>query len=270
MDNFETELSKIAIDKKCIQTNNGKFRNSDIGTCFLGVPSDDLYGREPLEKIPEYVPVWHFLLGSDQQELVAAFAHSDHCKTVRYLSVGSSSYSRNFPLDYSNAIATLKEADCPNLKHLSLGVWHLFANEHCAYGQLGDITPVLNNLSQMEDLEIYGNFEVTELISFQYLKELTVTLNDNITYLNAGPISNSTLSNLLSGTFPNLEEIFLDLDCDKNDSDYTFPGVFLDGNNLPKLTTLEITGGFYEGEKEKLIESPLYKRMEVVFLEDMV
>lgn len=270
MGNFEKEISKIAIDKRCIQSDEGKFCTSRVGACFFGVPTDELYGRIPLHSIPDNVAAIHFLMGSDQQQLVAAFAHSHYCKTVDTLTIGSSSYSREFPLDYSAAIAALRDAVCPQLKRLSVGEWVLFANEHCAYGRLGNITPVLQQLSHIEVLEIWGNFEITEAINFPNLKDLSVILNDSITYINGGLISNATLSILMSCCYPNLEEIFFDLECDEDDSGYTFSDIFLAGENLPKLRRLEITGGFATGEKENLIASPLYKKVKTKFLDDMI
>ncbi len=274
MNKFEQEVSKININERCIQSDCGEFRNSPLNTCFFGVPSNELYGRISLETVPENIPEICFLMGSGQEVLVEAFIRSEQCQTVNHLSIGCSSYSKAgkevFPLDYKKAISVLEGANCPALKTLSLGSWHLFHNASCAYGRLGDITPTLRNFSHLEELFIYGNFELTEAITFPSLKGITVLLEDEMTGMGGGPISNATLCNLMHSSFPKLKELFFDLDCNKNDSNYTFPEVFLKGDLLPQLSNLEITGGFFAGEKEKLNASPLCERVKVKYLDDMV
>lgn len=271
MNRFEQEVEKIDVEQRCVQSDCGEFQNSPLNTCFFGVPSNELYGRIPLKTIPEHIPEICFLMGSGQEVLVEAFIHSEQCRTVNYLSIGCSSCSSDnvFPLDYKNAISVLADAHCPALKTLSLGDWHLFHNASGAYGHLGDITVTLCNLSHVEALFIYGNFELTEAITFPNLKKITVLLEDDMTGIGGGPISNSTLCYLMNSSFPKLKELFFDLDCNENDSNYTFTDVFLKGDLLPQLSNLEITGGFLAGEKEKLIDSSLGKRVKTLFLGDM-
>jgi len=274
MGKFEQEILKIDIDKRCVQSNSGEFRNSPVNTCFFGVPSNEQYGRVPLKIVPEIVPEVLFLMDSDQSDLVEAFIHSKQCQTLSKLIIGCSSYSRRVP-NYAQGISILKNADCPELKVLSLGEWVTFHNAHTVSGQLGDITPVLQNLSHVEELSLYGHFELAEPITFPNLKEINVE--------NGGPISNATLSNLLRSSFPKLDTLFFDLDCEnyylkpteldmdcpEYETRYTFPDAFLSGDHLPLVSCIEIAGGFAAGEKVKLSESSLGKRVKTMFLEDM-
>lgn len=69
-------------------------------------------------------------------------------------------------------------------------------------------------------------------------------------------ISQQTLNNLLSSKMPNLSEMDLSLDAD-DDMNYFFPDNFLDGSNFPSLKGFEVSGGFKNGEEERLKNSKL-------------
>jgi len=87
----------------------------------------------------------------------------------------------------------------------------------------------------------------------------------------------------MRSAFPQLTELFFDLDCENffldptgldmdcadYETRYTFPDCFLLGSKLPKLSLVEITGGFAGGEKDRLVGSNLAQRVGKMFLEDM-
>lgn len=269
MESFEQAIEKIDINQRCVQVRDDEAYTGSVNDCWFGVPSWEEHGRMPLETLPQTIRNIFFFMGSSQQELVEAFTRSNQCKTVEHLAIGCSSFSREYPLDYTGAVAALKTADCPNLKSLVLGAWELFHNEHCAFGTIGDVTEVLRKHAHVEGLHLCGYFELTEPLHFPNLKDLSIQLDDPITGLCGGPISNATLDNLLNSSFPNLEECELALECGWDDMGYRFAPAFLNETHLPSLNYLEITGGFAHGEKERLEQSPLGNRVEQLYVSEM-
>src|SRR5262245_20718441 len=92
LDAFDLEMSGVPPERKCIQR-IGRCNSWPANDCFFGVPSDHLYGREPLEKLPESATGSHFYLGSHALNLIDAFTKSKYAATATYLAIGDSCHS---------------------------------------------------------------------------------------------------------------------------------------------------------------------------------
>jgi len=275
MTSFEEIIKKLPENERCFQGNSGKHVNWQLGECFFGIPPYELYGREPLNSIPKSAVGFHFYLGADSAKILSAFCSSVYSNNVECLAVGDSSYAsqngRNYyQRDYEQVIKVLEDKYFPKLRFLSLGIWQLFSNSHSLYGVLGDITQLLKNNSHIEELTLGGNFTLAERVEFTNLKELTINLDDPITGINGGYISQDTLENLLSSNFPNLEVAWIDLDCEDNEYEYVIPDIFLSAKNVPKLKQCEFNGGFKAGSQRKIIMSNLASQTSIDGLVDII
>ncbi|GEM75020.1 hypothetical protein [Vibrio sagamiensis] len=269
MRTFQQSTLSVPSAHRCIQSSPGQW-NLPLEHCLFGVPQNDAFGWTALNQMPNQLKGIYFYLGGECVQLVSDFVNSYYPQHIEKLVIGNSSFAIGKHQNYTELVNKVSVARFPNLKILDLGVWQLFSNSHCMYGQLGDITKILNNSPKIERLGLYGNFELTEAVNFECLKSITVTLEDFVTGSNGGFISHSTLNKLLESDYPALEEAYIDLNCDDDQYGYRFPDTFLEGKNLPKLKKLEITGGFLNGEKERLLQSPIGMRNDLIYhLEDI-
>jgi len=259
MNIFQEELLKIDKTRRCLQAHPGRW-NLPLGDIYFGVPQSEFFGWAALEKLPAEVSGFSFYLGSDCAGLIEAFTKSDFTSQVERLSIGDCSYALGSGRDYENISRILANADYPNLRTFELGVWELFSNSHGLYGKIGNVTKLLRKMPNLESLSLYGAFQLDDILTFQRLKSLTVTLDDYTTCVNGGFISQKSLDNVLSSDYPELHEAFIDLECEENDQEYTIPEVFLSGLNVPNLQKIEFTGGYKGGESEIVENSPLGKR----------
>ncbi len=264
MRDFQELALAVSSKYRCIQSSPGRW-NLPLEYCFFGVPQEDFFGWTLLDRVPKNLKGAHFYLGGECAELISSFANSEHSQSIERLAIGNSSFAVGSGLDYTSLIKEINGIRFPCLKVLELGVWELFSNSHCMYGTLGEITQVLTNIPQIENIGLYGYFELNEAVNLETLKSLTVRLDDYTTGANGGFINHSTLKNLLESDCPNLEKMFIDLECEDNQYGYYFPEKFLKGENMPKLKKLEITGGFLSGEKERLLKSPIGTRSDVIY-----
>ena len=270
MTTFQEECSKVQPELRCVQSCEGKFTNWQENDCFFGVPVDEIYGRKPLNTIPKNAKSFHFYLGSNSEALIKAFVKSEYAHSVERLHIGDSCYQNGKGCEYENILTILSEGKYPNLKYLQLGVWQLFSNSHCAFGTLGDVTPLLAKLENLEELFLYGSFQLTSSLELKHLKLLNIESEDPVTGLNIGASAPDSISNLLSSFMPSLNEAFIDLENDRSKMPYLIPEVFLEGKKFPKLTKLEMTGKYLAGEKERLMLSELANRHGMkLFAEDM-
>ena len=270
MNKFQNSMLLIPSKHRSIQSSPGE-NNKPLNHCFFGVPQSTRYGLTTLSHIPEETIGMSFYLGGEPEGLISSFSSSGYPQKIEQLAIGNSTHEIGSHQDYRGLINLLKNTEFPNLKQLELGVWELFHNAHCLYGNLGDVSSILRHSPKVEDIGLYGYFEITEKNNFSFLKNIMVTLEDYATASNGGFINQSSLSNLLESEFPLLEEMYIDLTCQEDQYGYKFPQKFLDGMNVPMLKKLEIAGGFLSDEKERLLGSPIYNRSGVVYhLNDMV
>lgn len=264
MNDLQASILTISKNHRCVQSAPGAW-NLPLDYCFFGVPQSEFFGWTILETIPVNTKGFHFYLGGEPEKLMADFSQSNYPAQLEKLAIGNSSYAVGKHQDYRNLLQLLIDTQFPNLKKLDLGIWELFCNAHCLYGKLGDITRILKNSPKIEKLGLYGQFELTTSLLFSSLKDITVILEDCTTGSNGGFISHMTLSHLLESEYPTLEAAFIDLNCQEDQYGYQFPDKFLQGQNLPKLKKLEITGGFLPKEKERLLASPIGHRSNVIY-----
>ena len=250
-------FAEIPLEQRCYQSRSVKVRNWPAGGCFFGVPSDKLYGRKPLTKLPSHSTGFHFYLGSDQPVIFDSYLASNHPQTTTSLHVGDSCYEFGIGLEYAQMTESLLQCSFPKLRKLSLGVWELFSNSHCFYGDVGRIDGLGTFMPELRELAIYGKYQLQSPLSIPKLEILHVVIDDPATGINGGPPSVNTVANLLSSAFPNLRELYIDLEIDDDNLRYSIPDTLLADNVFPRLKKFQLVGNFRKGEKERLLNSPL-------------
>ena len=217
--------------------------------------------RTPMDRVPDKPHTVLFWNGRYQTDLLRAFLESPQAQTVRALSIGANSLI-DTETEYEELVALLRTARLPALELLGLGEYELFSNESSAYGKIGDLTDVIPRFPTVRSLWLFGNFELTRPIVFPAMEQLRVQLDDPVTAINGGPISNATLANLLCSWMPKVTDIDIDLSCDGEPIQYTFPIPFLDGGGMPELSLLTIKGKFAETSAgDELFNSLLGRRL---------
>ena len=232
MNEFHWAALAVPAEHRCLQTAPGPWR-LPLGHIFFGVPQDDSLGWTTLDQIPADLKGVHFYLGRECVELVGAFARSDAPRTVQRLSLGNSSFAIGRGLDYAAAVRRLGAAHYPELRSLDLGVWELFSNTHCLFGRLGDVTGVLRNSPRLERLGLFGSFELTGPLRLESLRDLSLRLEDPTTGANGGFPGHATLAHLLESDLPRLEQAFLDLECEDDESATASPRASWPGRGCP-------------------------------------
>jgi len=261
----------VPIEQRCYQSREGQFCAWTDADCFFGVPENALFGRRPLQTIPSETTGFHFYLGADQQALIKSFTASDFPAFTTALHIGNSSYALGKGLDYSGLTELLTKVSFPKLEILELGVWQLFSNSHCAYGQVGVIDALAPKMPKLKQLYIYGKCELCSPFSFPELERLHVIVNDPITGINGGALTPVTVSNIFLSSFPKLRELYLDLEINDGDIYYSVPDAIMTDDLLPNLTMFELAGTFHVGEKLRLINSPILRNKNIkVHLSEML
>ncbi len=227
MSRLEELVQAVAREHRCLQTTAGEW-NLPLDCCFFGVPQSEFYGWTVLDELPAKLKGASFFLGEGGLELLRAFSQSKYAQQLESLAIGNSSFAIGKGLDYTGHVEAIRVAQFPQLKSLHLGIWELYSNSHCMYGKLGDVTQLLQNCPKLED---------------------------GTTGSNGGFISQSTLDALLESRYPQLREVFLDLECDDDDYGYRIPSTFQPRSGMPKLKQFEIAGGFAQGQKQRVRES---------------
>ena len=255
---------------RCMQTAPGAWK-LPLADCFFGTPADKFYGWETLTILPPEVNGFNFYLGSECTDLIEAYINSHYPEITERLMIGNSSFGLGKGRNYADLVEIMAGGNFPNLKHFELGVWTLFHNAHCLYGKLGDVTELLQKMPALTKLELCGAFKLAKSPVFPMLEDFTVTLDDYVTGVSGGDISQSTFHYLINSDLPAVEEIFFDLECADGEVAYQFTDKFLSGEGLPVLKIIEITGRFSAGEKEKLLKSPLGQRPDlIIYTDDMI
>ena len=263
-------FSEIPLEKRCYQSHFGKFRSWPVGDCFFGVPADKLYGRKPLTKIPRNSTGFHFYMGSDQQSIFDSYVGSTYAQVTTSLHIGNSCYALGVGRDYTQLTEALLQCSFPKLRSLELGVWQLFSNSHCAYGNVGGIDGLGAAMPELRELFIYGKCQLQKPLSIPRLEILHVVVDDPVTGMNGGAPDVKTVSNILSSSLPNLRELYIDLESDDENLRYVIPESLLGDNLFPRMTKIELVGNFRVGEKERLLKSPLlYNQNVKIHFNDM-
>lgn len=214
----------------------GRCSVSPGGQLWVGIPSHPEYDRAPLEAVPERFKAVCFVEGPEQADLVAAFAVSPECRTVELLMIGTSHDYRNLegprPLDFSPAIAALRGASLPALRHLTLGDMERLFNGHVYYGRVGDITHVFDMAPSLRTLHVCGWAVLSRPVRHAKLEKLIMHVDD--IGVSGGPLSQATVDNILTSRFPRLHTLELALD-EEEVQPYDVPKAFFADNGFPAL-----------------------------------
>jgi hypothetical protein len=210
-------------------------------TLWIGLAPDPDHRRAVLAAVPQAPRSLCFVEAPDQAELVGALAASPEAATLEHLMIGTShDYARNRPIRYdmSAAVAALRGARWPALKHLSLGDMEQLFNGHAYYGKLGDVTHVFEAAPQLEELRLRGQFTLRGPVRHALLRDISVFVDD--IGVSGGPLSQDTVSRLLSSDLPALREICLSFDDGDREADYVIPDGFFTGSRFPALTAFDM------------------------------
>lgn len=220
----------------------GLARCSFVGsTICVGLGPDPAYRRSPLETVPGAPEAVAFLAAPQQADLIAAFTASQEACTVNRLMIGTShnyAVERAGHYDMSDAVAALSEAALDSLTHLSLGDMELLFNGHRLLGTLGEITHLFAIAPRLCELDLYGHFNFGQPVRHDQLQDVSIALDD--IGFSGGPLSQASVSNLLTSSFPNLATFHLDLDEGDRLDDYTIPDAFFDDAAFPALTAFSM------------------------------
>jgi hypothetical protein len=210
-------------------------------TIWIGLRPSAEYQRAPLAAVPTVPRSLCFVEAPEQATLIAALAASAEAASLEHLMIGTShDYIPNRPIRYdmSAAVAAFRAARWPALQRLSLGGMELLFNGHAYYGKLGDVTDVFGAAPQLDELRLHGQFALRGPVSHGRLRELSVFVDD--IGVSGGPLSQDTVSNLLSSDFPALRGVCLSLEDGDREADYVIPVAFFAASRFPGLTAFDM------------------------------
>jgi hypothetical protein len=215
-------------------------------TLWIGLDGRKVHGNAwPIDSHPAARRRVVFLEAPVQAELVAAFVASPEAMIVDDLFIGTSQDypSRRagdaFPgYDMAAAVAALRGAHLPALKHLTLGDMEDKSGGFRLFGTVGDVTHVFAAAPRLEYLGLYGNFALSGPVHHGTLDTLdTVFDNFGVT---GDPITQATLDQLLSSSLPSLRRLLLDMDEGGGEADMSIPDAFFTPGRFPSLRRVEI------------------------------
>lgn len=249
------ELNRTDSDGRYLYT---AFKGHDRS--YWIAPSHPDKNRVPQEIPPDTVEL-RLITGGAVAELSRALALSDWPERLTGLFLGGASESPpSLSMDYREAVSILSKALYPRLKTLTLGGWWLFSNSHCGFGKLGNVADMIKGCPELMDLELCGNFELNGYSGHPGLEKLRIQANDMTTCINGGEISQETLDNLLSGDYPRLRELELDLEMCDNGIQYRLPDRFLTGEGVPLLNNFQTVGHYSDEETARQLSSAMAAR----------
>ncbi len=251
------KFDSVPAEQRCYQSDTGRFQNLPSGDCFFGARPDASYGMLPLTAIPQDASGFHFYLGGRQQALFESFLASELPQRTERLLVGNSSDDLGSGRDYSRLTAALATTEFPDLEFLALGVWQLFCNSHCLYGRVGEIDALAEVTPKLKRLELYGNCALQSPLRLPSLEVLTLIVDDEVTGVDGGAVDPETVLNLLSSDFPNLQDLYIDVRIGSESPRYSVPDSMFESDVFPGLRRIELAGNFHDGDKERLLNSPV-------------
>lgn len=253
------EIEKIPQNKRFIKKNEDSFDGLFCkDSCVFGMSTSVDF--EVLNHIPKQTKGLYFYYGTAAKDLLEEMTKLEVIQNIEYLTIGFTHGNDMQISDYSEISKILARTHFPKLKSFEYGIDELTANEHCVYGNLGDITGILENMPMLEKLYLYGNFELLKSLHFNTLTDIEVVMDDFVLNINGGRISNPTIHHLLSSQFEELRLLALNLDFNDEIFEYSLPSIFLTGQNAQKLEHFEISGNFVKGTKEEISKSELLNR----------
>lgn len=259
-ESLAAKLQQVIQTMQSLQADKVETQAAGLQVVYFGIPLSEQGSVTDLKSVPQQATDFHFYLGSDAGDLIQSFIDSPFAQQVERLHIGNSSYNRGNGSDYTEIVRMLARGDFPRLQVLELGVWQLYSNSHCAFGNLGNVSSLLSRLTQLESLGLYGHFDLSHPLSLNKLKSLYIQTDDPVTCLNDGVISQATVTHLFASTFPELEDAYIDLSNNKATEPYEAPDLFRDWEHVPKLKRLELDGPFTQEVKHNFEASELGTR----------
>lgn len=168
------------------------------GNIFFGHPPNEKLGRHPLRNLPNSAKHFTFLLDSNS-EPVSAFAESGYPAQTVALQIGSSG---TVSLEYSDSISILTETSFPKLESLELGLTITDVNFTDSHGVIGELSGIIEKCPALTSLGIYGTWNLNRRVDLTELEELDIQVPHDGDLLQCPPITQSSLTNLLSSKLP--------------------------------------------------------------------
>jgi hypothetical protein len=159
----------------------------------------------------------------------------------------------------NDIIKKLENKKFPKLISLNLKPWNF---EYTAFiNCFGNITKLLNNsMYNLLYIDIEWVFKINNKLYLTKLYSINIWSEEYI--LGGNDISNETLNNLFLSDLPELKSLCLHLS-DTYEFWYTLPEGFLNNQLFKKLNYFSLWGKFKKWEKEKLINSKIWDKLEM-------
>jgi hypothetical protein len=202
-----------------------------------------------IHDIPDETKGLYFYYGAGIKDLLQEILKLPIIKNLECLAIGITHNNTKDYADYSEISRLLSNTYLPKLRFFEYGVDELTVNDHRIFGNLGNITEVLQNMPRLEKLYLHGNFQLTKSLNLPHLTDLETVMNDFSLNINSGKITNTTLQLLLSSKFEALRLMSLYLDINDTSYDYSISEDFLSGRYTPTLKILELEGKFKAGTR---------------------
>ena len=183
-------------------------------------------------------PNVEFLAAPHQADLVAAFVASPEARVVETMLIGTSPDFPTEGFDMAAAVSALAGAHLPALHRLDLGDMQNLHGGLRLFGTVGTIDHVFASAPNLTRLSVYGNFSLGAPARHEHLVTLVTEFDEfGIT---GEPITQATLDNLVTSSFPSLDALFLNMSEEEDDETLTLPDAFFAPGHLPRLASVYI------------------------------
>lgn len=250
-------IHSIPAEKRLFKSNETEVEGFYENSCIFGwaINGNPLVS---IETIPRNTKNFFSFYGGGAEALVKMMIDAGINETIERLVIGREHDNKTVDFtDYSNICSLLAATSFPALQSLHLGVDELRANESMLWGNLGDITGVLKSMPNLQELYLYGNFQLTAPVVLEQLKVLRVSTYW-LYYDIPQNIADDTLQHLLSSVYAELETVSIDLRSLETDEEdlitYRFNPQFLQ-KNKHRLHKFFLRGRFVPGTKIEIQEA---------------
>jgi hypothetical protein len=222
------------------------------------------YGTYAGTTSPDFIPQntkgFYSYYGSGIKNLLAEVLKTDIAANLECLVIGITIHHTNNYSDYSEISRLLSQVHFPKLKHFEYGIDEMVVNTASNHGNIGDVTGALQNMPNLEELYLYGNFRLSQPVHLPQLMKLETLQNDRQTNINGGKITNDTVQLLLTSKFSSLRLLSMNVSFNDDLYEYSLPEAFLNGESTPDLKVLQLYGQFKEGTKLQMSKSDFLRR----------
>lgn len=247
---FDQQLSVLLEQNACCVSPDGEL--------IIGTQLREGYQPPTLSQLDDirHVAFW---LGEQGLGIFKAFCLSPWAEQIAWLRFGSSTDALGGGRNYAGFVQAMQQREWPALVGLSLGEVEHFQNTVGEFGQLGELSALLEQLAKLQALAIHGQFELARPCHLPQLRELSVALCEEGGITDVG-LSQLTVSNLLSCRLDSVEQLYIDLAEAEIDGGYRIPSQCFSADQWPSLEELLINGEFRFSDQAKLLRSPIAQR----------